>query len=484
MTDSDIMLKQLEKYISCEQLIKSGDKVLLAVSGGPDSVAMLVLFFRLRPIMNLSLLAVHVNHQLRGTESDADEQFVQEQCRYYNVPLITRKIRLTEGSGLENQARIKRFEIFNHLLVCYQFHYVALAHHKNDQAETVLMNVFRGTGLRGLAGIKPKNGRIIHPLLCFDRAQIMQFLRSENLTYRIDQSNSDSHYRRNHIRNVIIPEIVSGYNHDFINKINEQAEVLREADTLLHNIAVMHLKKLIIDQVNDSVTISISHLMELSPLEQYYCCKEVYRMICGTEQDFYRKTMTTIRNLYHADGSKIVRLRNKVSVIRQYDQLVFGLEEKEDEEIQPIVVDEERSRIVFMNYRFFFRRIKVLPKHALDERDKWEIILDENQIVYPLMLRQRIDGDRFVPFGMEGEKKLKDFFIDEKVPKFDRDKIPILCDAEKILWVVGYRFNQRVRVTDATNRYLVVRYEMVSSVRKRAANRRISPGDKDEYYEL
>jgi len=484
MSESDIMLKQLEKYISCEQLVKSGDKVLLAISGGPDSIAMLVLFFRLRSIMNLSLLAVHVNHQLRGAESDADEQFVQDRCRHYNVPLITRKIKLAKESDLENQARIKRFEIFEHLLDCYQFRYVALAHHKNDQAETVLMNIFRGTGLRGLAGIKPKNGRIIHPLLCFDRDQILYYLAAGSIPYRLDRSNEDSHYRRNHIRNVTIPEIISGYNPDFINKINEQANIMREADALIHALALTHLKKLIIDQGGDFVSISIIHLRELKPLEQFYCCREVYRQLTGSEQDFYRKTMLSISQLYTSEGSKIVQLKKNVAVIRQYEQLVFTHVEIPDENVQPVVIDEDRSRLVFRNFRFFIRRVKILPKHAWEDRDKREIVLDEGKVIYPLTIRQRMDGDRFIPFGMRGIKKLKDFFIDEKVPKFDRDSIPILCDSAKILWVVGHRSDHRASVTEATNRYLIIRYEMISTVRKRAANRRISQGDKDEYYEL
>ncbi len=486
MTESDTMLRHLEKYISYEQLLKPQDKILLAISGGPDSMTMLCLFFRLRSLMNLSLLAVHINHQLRGSDSDADETFVQEQCRQYNIPIITRKISLDGAKDLENHARIKRFEIFSQLLDCYQFHYIALAHHKNDQAETVLMNVFRGTGIRGLAGIKPKNGRIIHPLLCFDRSQIMLYVDTERIPYRIDRSNQDCHFRRNHIRNVTIPEIISGFNPDFINKICDQAGVLRETDQLLHTIALQHLKKLVLAQGNDYLALSVPLLTALSPLEQYYCCKEAYRMVCGSEQDFYRKAMHSITALFQSRGSKIVQLKNGVSVIRQYDQLKFSQSEHQVDQdgIKQAVINEERSRLVFLNYRFFIRRIKILPKGALEVRDKREVILDENKITYPLRIRIREDGDRFIPFGMYKEKKLKDFFIDEKVPRFDRDKIPVLCDEHKILWVVGYRIDQRVSISDATTRYLILRFEPVSSVRKRAASRRTNQGDKDEYHEL
>ncbi|MDI3504041.1 MAG: tRNA(Ile)-lysidine synthase [Candidatus Cloacimonadota bacterium] len=465
-------LKRLIGFMDQEKLLHKGEKLLLAVSGGADSTAMLYLFSKLRFTLNLSLLAVHVNHQLRAQNSDLDEQFVQDICMKLNIPLIIRKIELGDDRNLEKRARSMRFEIFDRILKLYRFDYVLLAHHKWDLGETVLINLLRGAGLSGIAGIKPKQNDVLHPLLCFTPLELKALLKQEHIPWREDESNQETKFLRNRIRHDLIPLLEAQYNPQIKDKLAEEAMIINQADQYIKERALRRYKKICLDSTNQRVVLSLPDLMNVPEIEHYYILKEAYRQVSGELQDFFRANLQEINAIYLAQGSKYVSLPHGVFAIKRNQELVFSVcpEDVKPTPVGVLQIDSDRSRAVHMNYRFWFKYLKVLPQ----EPEKYQglrVIVDADKIKGGFQIRSRQPGDRFIPLGMSGYKKLKDFFIDEKVAKYDRDLIPIFEDGEKIFWICGHRIDERVRYTKSSTRYLMIEAVSVFKKPHRAANR-------------
>lgn len=482
MRKLDQSLNKLHNYINAKELFPGGARLMLAISGGSDSVALLCLFSRLRSLMHVTLLAVHINHGLRGSESDADESLTRELCLRHNVPLIVRRLDLKPGADLENRARGARFAIFEKLLKLYQFDLVVLGHHRDDQAETMLMNLIRGAGIGGLAGIKPLSGKVVHPLLDFGKEELRELLREEGLAWREDASNADPGYRRNHIRSELIPQLTRDYNPRVVERLAAQAEVLADADKLLRAMARTHLKRVSLEQSPDRVVLDISALNKLSRSEQYYVLKLAYSALAGTEADFWAHSFSGVMALLSGGGTKLSRLRHGIGVTRQYNELILHRDTLELTEPEPLQVEEDRARAVYLDYRYSFRYLKVLPRPAYMDHNS--VIIDADKISYPFTIRVRRPGDRFIPTGMTHSKKLKDYFIDAKVPRERRGMIPLFDDGEKIFWITGLRADARVAPDEHSNRYLQITAEAVNEKPKRAASRIKNQGVNNEPDEL
>lgn len=473
MSLSTDYIKRLMDYLEQEQILCRGEKLLLAVSGGADSTAMLYFYHRLRFVLNVTLLAVHVNHQLRGESSDGDEQAVSKLCQKLNIPLIIRTIELPGERDLENRAREARFEIFSHIMERYRFDKVLLAHHKWDLAETVLINLFRGAGLSGMAGIKAKQGNVLHPLLCFKPEELKDMLIQLQIPWREDASNLETKFTRNRIRHDLIPLLEKDYNPQLRDKLAEEANILNQADRYISERALRRYKKICLDSTSQRIVLSVPDLQKAPDIEHFYILREAYRQVSGQHQDFFLANLREIQGILGAQGSKYVSLPHGTFVIKRYQELVFSNcpEDVQPESSQALQIESERSRAVHMDYRFRFKYLRVLPQDHLDYQG-YRAIIDADKIRNGFMVRSRQPGDRFMPMGMQNFKKLKDFFIDEKVAKYDRDLIPIFDDGEKIFWICGHRIDERVRYTEATSRYLMI--EAVSLLKKpnRAANRK------------
>lgn len=474
MTELDKLLKRFWQYSQTHCLISDNDKIVVAYSGGTDSTAMLYLLWKLRFMHGLTLLAVHINHQLRGEEANRDEDFAKEFCLGINVPIIVRKLVFTSRSDLENQARIKRFEALNQILKMYRFDKIALAHQMNDQAETILMNLFRGCGLNGMAGIRTKVGTVIHPMLCFGAVDVHQILKIAGIEARQDSTNALPIYNRNRVRHEIIPKITEHFNPAFIERATQQSSIFRLADTYVREKAAGLLKKIIIEHLPEGSILDISKLKSLHEIESYYCLKHIFAMAAGTNNDFFMNTYSEIIRIMHSDGSKEKILSHQVLIRKQYEELMIintrGIELEERPE--PLVIEEDRTRAVYQNFRFTFKHLKVIPKEADGAHVIPTVIIDAEKIRFPFSIRTRVAGDRFVPIGMQHSKKLKEFFIDEKVAVFERDKVPIMDDGEKIFWVVPFRISDLVKRDESSSRFLQITAEHIDTGRKRQAARK------------
>ncbi len=471
--------EKLARFLEEEKIICRGDKIIAACSGGADSVALIYLLGQMRFDLKLSLLVVHIDHQTRPEANEAEAELVKEICRRLNVALVIRKIKPEPGPGFENRARDMRFAEFEKILRIYNFNKLALGHHKNDQAETVLMNLMRGSGIGGMGGIKPSSAPVIHPLLCFRKQELIELLRSENLPWAEDASNSDISLRRNYLRNRIIPLLEENVHPSVVEKISLQAAISREAETFFREQAKQRFKRLCTDQSPTRIVLNLKGLSNLSSIEQFYTLRRAYSLLSGTEQDFYWHSLTDIQALYGSDGSKESALQKGIRVERRYEELYLYTPQDSLAVPPPeaVTVEEDRSRAVWGNMRFSFKHIKVLPKH--EEYGKHCIYLDAEKVVFPIIIRSREEGDRFIPKGMQNFKKLKDFFIDEKVAKNERDRMAIVCDSEKILWIAGMRMDQRACPGPESSRYLQIHLESMDEKPNRAANRLKKQGDNE-----
>ncbi len=481
------LLQRFAKHVLSDGLITPGMKLVIAVSGGADSIALLHLLQLLKPDMQLSLIAVHINHHLRGEESDADEQFVKILCNRLNINTVIKHLKFDKSSDLENQARIKRRDVLYKVLKSYKFDYIALAHQKNDQAETILMNLTRGAGITGMGGIKPCADSIIRPLLPFSREEIEAWLKENKFDWRHDKSNNELHYTRNRIRKELVPWMEKNLNQSITDRLLLQSRTFQLADDFFKHNTERQLKKLIKEEISEQIILDLAYLRQLTEIEQFYAMRAIYSSLSKTNHEFFMHSFDEIKRLFESDGSKQTRLAHSIWVIKQYDELIITTIDPQavSTEIQDLILDEERTHFVFSNWRFTLKFLKIEPKNLTNTKLMHNALIDMNKVVLPLRLRSRKPGDRFMPSGMKSEKKLKEFFIDEKVPKLERDKVPILTDGEKIIWIVGYRQDARALCSEDTHRILHILVEPVTTGRKRAANRSFSnTGGKNDIYEL
>jgi len=473
MKNNSNFLAKLERFVFENKLIKSGDKVLVGFSGGADSTSLLLGLWHLKSRFRFSILAAHINYNLRGDDSINDEEFVKNFCFKRNISLVIKSVTLKTESDLENKARKLRFTYFNKIANLYKINKIALGHNKNDQAETVILRLFRGAGLTGLRGIKPINDHIIHPLLPFSRQEILDFLQKENISWREDLSNQENIYSRNKIRNELLPWITKNLNAKVIDKLFGTSSILGEMDDILRNLANHRISKALIKHPQNDFRLSLETLRKTKSILRFYIYREIYKRLSGDEKDFYQKNFEEIESIIYSNGSKKIILPKNVYVFKEYNDLIIGnvseLEEIDVQNKREIV--SLRNRFTFEDYRIIMKKLKKIPHKRYLFEDKKITYIDLDKTSFPITIRHRQPGDRFYPFGMKHSKKLKDFFIDEKVPKFERDKVLLFCDNEKILWIAGMRIDNRVAVTDSTKNILKLKIEKIATSKARPAER-------------
>ena len=466
-------IERFEQYSVKHKLFKSGEKILVGFSGGADSTALLLALWHLKSKYGYSLLAAHVNYDLRGEDSKLDEQYARKFCFDRNISIVVKNITIDSTSNVENHAREVRFKYFNNLRKLYKIQKIVLGHNREDQAETLLFRMFRGSGYTGIKGISPITDDVVHPLLSFSRKDITSYLELEGIKWREDLSNKDNTYSRNKIRNQMIPWIQEHLNPNVVTKLYETAEIFSETDDILESLAKRRFLKAQIKHSKDECRLSTKIIKKTRSVLRYYVYKEAYSRINGNSKDFYHNNFIEIENLLTSDGSKQIYLPNNVYVFKEYDELIFtNIDFSKSENIEnEKEITSLRNRSTFEDYRIIMKKLKKMPTKRNLFEDKDIAYLDLDKTSFPITIRHRKPGDRFHPLGMQHNKKLKDFLIDEKVPKFDRDKVLIFCDKEKIIWLAGYRIDDRVVTSEQTQNILQISIEKMATNKMRAAER-------------
>lgn len=466
-------LKKLESFIKENKLIQNRDKVLVGLSGGADSTALLLGLWHLKSKYNFSLLAAHVNYNLRGQESKQDEKFVKNFCFKRNIALLVKNIEIKNKSNLENKAREIRFKYFKQVIKWYNVSKLALGHNKNDQAETVLLHLFRGAGFRGLKGMTAKSDLIIRPLLDISKKQIENYLRDEKIRWRTDSTNLETVYKRNKLRNKMIPWLKDNINPRVEEKIVNSAKFFLDTEKILHKTVNRKFKNALLDSYEKSYVFSLKHLNKFLPTIRFYLYRKTYGKLTKFEKGFYNSHYEEIEKIRTSQGNKKINLPHNIVVLKEYRKMIIcdaaSLDKVDINNYRKI--NKIRRRFTFEKYRIAMNKYKKLPYKRYIFEDDNIVYLDLDKIKFPIKVRHRQPGDKFIPLGMNSHKKLKDFFIDEKIPKFDRDSILIFEDSEKIFWVGGLRIDNRVALTKKTENILKLKLEKINMHKTRAAER-------------
>lgn len=434
------MQRQFEDHIT--RLCPSELQILLAVSGGVDSMVMLHLFHK----AGYTVSVAHCNFQLRGDASDEDERFVQQACAQLKVPFHgkrfeTNNYAAANGYSIQMAARELRYAWFSMLMQELSYPLLATAHHLNDNLETTLLNFVRGTGISGMKGIPEKSNNIIRPLLMFTKNELVSYANSNKITWREDVSNETDDYDRNLLRHQVIPKLQE------LNPALEQTFKLTnqrlQGATAVFQLGLHHLRQQFVTEEKDRTTISTELLQHISFPEV---------VLWELLKDYgFNHTQCADAVAAAAQSGKIflssshqLTIDRKVWIVAPISNQMTALEVKQND-----------SKVTFGALTMTIER----SRDSTFSDDANEAKLDASKITFPLTWRRWSEGDAFTPLGMKQKKKLSDFFIDAKVSRTDKDKATVLETNGEIIWVVGYRINDRYKITHQTKNVLLFRVQ-------------------------
>ena len=457
------MIEKILDTIKTNNMLTHGDNVIVAVSGGPDSTCLLHILHKLKEKFNITLYAAHVNHCLRGEESDKDEEYVKEFCRALGIECFSRRIdinRLAEERGLstESAAREARYEFFEELIKDLNAQKIALAHNANDQAETVLMRIMRGTGMEGIIGIKAVRGNIfIRPLINIKRESIDGYCEDNNLLPRIDKTNLESIYTRNKIRLELIPYIMENFNSDIVTTLNRLADTIARDNYYLEKIASEKYKSYC--ERNDKKVIIDKNAFKEHEAVITRILRQALNELKGNLYNVEKVHIYDLINLQKSGTGKRITLPSNVVGYNNYENIELFIgkacENSEDEKEYTLNINEE-NYVEFFNLRVSVKLISGNEK--IDFKEKLQVkYFDFDKIMGSITVRTRRRGDYFTPFGMKGRKKLKDFFMDLKISQEERNRIPLICFGEHIAWIVGYRSSENYKIDKTTKNILEIK---------------------------
>jgi len=501
------LFQSAKKTINAFNMIQKGDAVLVGVSGGPDSVALLHTLRFLAPDVPFTLGIAHLNHCLRASDSDDDAQFVLSLCEKLDLPCYIAKenvlvYKKQHGLSLEEAARHVRYEFYHNTAKTNGFNKIALGHHLEDNAELILMHLFRGSGPLGISGIPPirkfkeNDIRIIRPFIELSKTQIFDFLRENNIEYVTDKSNQDSSHLRNNIRNDLLPLLKTAYNPKIIETLNRLSSIVRSEEKWMDDIIEPLYKQTVTRLKTGSITLSVSNLNQLSIAAQ----RRIIRKAIGEVKGNIRRiTFTHVDSIIalaiDSPNQSSLDFPDRIRALKEGNHLLIlqemkplrDITNKENNTISgvyeykiddPLGVYPAGNELVenadnsanpgesFQNGKHKSIFIKEINAHLKFAKAQMQDILDVKQtnqqsaffdydsLNFPLVLRNFMPGDRFTPMGMSGTQKVKKYFIDHKIPKNMRADIPVLLSNGKIIWVVGHRIDETVKVTSTTRNVL------------------------------
>ena len=449
------------RHCRTAELFSPGNTVLLAVSGGVDSVVMLDLFVRGAPSLQLELAVAHIDHQLRA-ESPADADFVRSLAAAHHLPFFVRQISPQTHArahrlSLETAARLLRYEALQSICAQAGAEVLATAHNANDQAETVLYRVLRGTGLAGLAGIAEKRGNLVRPLLPFSRAQIVAYARACDLSWREDGSNADLAMARNRLRHEVIPVLSRQFNPGLVRALCRTARIAREAHAVLLRQGEQALADAVKEQSVERIVLDIEQISKYNRFIHPYVVRRVFALLQTGEHPPGSREIWRVLDLMRRRvvGARVEFKDRRLRVLRDRDGVVF--ERTEASEFAADVQLNVPCPIPATSWSLLVESEPWQADSRLPEPAAHTAYIDAEQARGRLQVHWPRRGDRFVPLGMSATKKLSDFLADQKLTLRQRAHTPVLECESGIVWVCGLRIDERFKVTDSTRRVLHLR---------------------------
>jgi tRNA(Ile)-lysidine synthase len=455
------LIQQVAEQIKKHGMVTGGETVVVGVSGGPDSVALLHILCRLKESLNIRLVVAHLNHCFRGAEADADARFVRELAEHLRLEahVESRDVPaycVERGISAQVAAREVRYSFLSEVAVKTGAAKVALGHHADDQAETILLHLIRGTGTGGLRGMLPvRDNFFIRPLLTVRRRDIEAYCRRHGLAVRHDSSNAQPKYLRNRVRLELAPLLEKNYNPNWVETVNRLGEILREEDEYLEQQADQVYRRIRLGPGGNTVRLNRERLLACPGALTRRVIRRAWAELCGDSGDLEFKHIDKVLEIIKGGGGRRqIALPRSVILISNYD-------------LVELTLDRKNEGVPFYQYCLKVPGIttipetgvsigaQVIPVHEAGDPSglgPCEALLDYDRLSRPLVVRRRLDGDRFAPLGLEGSVKLKKFFIDQKVPREVRDYIPLVVSGGDIVWVAGLRPGERWKITgDTTN---------------------------------
>ncbi len=455
------------KYVRQLGLLSPGDRVVVAVSGGADSVALLQVLYAWRDTLDLTLAVVHVEHGLRGAESLADATFVEQCSLQLSLPFFLKRLNLKpllqqrKGESIQAVARERRYNQLQAVAREWGGAKIAVGHTQDDQAETVLMSMLRGAGLAGLAGMRAQREPcVIRPFLQVSRSEILQYLDEKRCRFRVDSSNENPKYVRNRLRRELIP-LLKTFNAGVVSVLSRQAVILREEHHYLDEVAKATLESVEVGCTKDRVEWRRSRLVPIAvPIQRRMILLTVGALWQKPNPLTFEAVDSLLQHVVHGTSGSSGRFAG-LEVIREYDRVTFvkvpvGHHRRLQGEWSCVwsFPGSIRWPLTGQTIEGRIKNTKTIPAR----RNNAVAYLDADQFSHELVVRSWKPGDYFFPYGMEGRrKKIQDFFSDAKIPRSERSKVPLVVAPEGILWVGGYRSDHRFRVMESTRHVAVLR---------------------------
>ncbi|MDD2972376.1 MAG: tRNA lysidine(34) synthetase TilS [Lachnospiraceae bacterium] len=495
------MIDKVHRYIQKYHMIEENDKIIVGVSGGADSVCLLFVLLEIQKKMPLSLYVVHINHKIRE-EAMEDADYVKELCRKMELPYFlveedVEALAVREHLSPEEAGRKVRYAAFEKVMEEQGGNKIAVAHNKNDRAETVLFNLFRGSSIRGLNGITPVRDQIIRPLLCVERKEIEQYLRERGITYCVDKTNGEDTYTRNRIRNHLLPYVEENISEQAVSHISDTAEVVAQTEEYLQKMTDVSYAEVVTTahdagvpggkskkdnreqydgiQRQEPLWMDVSGFRSLDTIIQKYLIMKCMHQLAGSRKDITSRHVQDVVDLFEKPVSKRVSLPYQLTAVREYGKVrlevqseprgeshadIPGTDQRDGDACVKIdleTIREQGSRVMeikdlgTVEIRVFpYKKSERIPEKPYT---KW---FDYDRIDESLLARHRRTGD-YLSINEEGNtKSLKAYMIDEKIPQEQRDKLYVFASGQHVIWLVGHRISQYYKVDQNTKEILEI----------------------------
>ncbi|QUI20821.1 tRNA lysidine(34) synthetase TilS [Vallitalea pronyensis] len=454
-----MMVEKVLSTIKKWDMVHEGDTVIIGVSGGMDSMCLLHIFDQLKDQLGISICVVHVHHGIRA-DAGEDVTLVEKTCEHLAIPchvsyFDVKKLAKSYKLSLEEMGRKIRYDVFEQQRLRVKNGKIAIGHHINDQAETVIMHLMRGTGLKGIGGIPPVRDFIIRPFIDCTREEIEHYCHEHQIAYRDDYTNALNVYTRNKIRHTVIPYVEEQFNKNFVQHMVNTAHIARSEDDYIHGIVLEKMEQ-VITRKDNSYTIDLDAFNALNLVIRRRIIRQVLHQL-GSLKNIEYKHIEQILQLAHKEVSKKIQLPKGIVAKKAYSSIIMSvLGENKTKAFEKDVHLNTKTYIEALDSYVEVRLLEAqkdnIPKNLYT---KW---FDYDKIKYNLKVRNRRQGDAIVIRGIDGQKKLKKYFIDAKIPREERDKIPLLVDGSQIIWIIGHRISEHYKVTASTKKILEVKY--------------------------
>lgn len=461
------MQKKVLEFMEQYHMAEEGERILAAVSGGADSICLLLVLLALQKERKYELCVVHVEHGIRGEDSLKDAAFVEKFCRMHKIPCkvyhckaknYAREHKMTVEEG----ARTLRYEYFEEGAREFGADKIAVAHNQNDCAETMLFHLVRGTGLKGLCGILPVRGNIIRPLLCVERREIEAYLETQGQEYCTDKTNEETEYTRNRIRHQVLP-VLNEINSQTVVHMNQMASAALELQELLEQLTEEAREGYI--RKEESHTLILHSIQKEKRMIQKSLVHQVLTEAAGSSRDISSVHVQEVLDLVEKQVGKKVNLPYGLEAERTYEGVRIGkkgIEEKNNRQIGQTmweIIPEQTIYISEYDYTIRTRVLKRTPENEEIPQKIYTKWFDYDKIKGSMLLRTRQEKDYFIINAQGGRKKLKNYLIEEKIPREQRDKLLLLADGIHLIWAIGYRISEDIKVTEHTKRILEIQVD-------------------------